>query len=754
MNGALQPAPRVRLQLALLLLVGLALAAVVRVPSFPRPILHAFLTAAVLRLTLGRDGQRLAPRPVLQGLAGVMAALSIAYLLLALSRPPSEQAARGEPSALITLMCVVSIFQGLCLLCRQTTFTSFLLILLSSVHASGAAIEYTDTLSLVFVCVYVGLLAWTLLHFERRISLDREADGDGAVRLLRARVSRPVPRTAALRVLAAVVLVGFPIGIVLYLAAPRGLKDYGLQRALAEHREREQRAGGAEITDMPNEGLGASSHITGPGGGKGVPWGSVTEIKRDFSAWFEVRQEGRRGVPDEVILRDNAQDFCTQDLVWKDTLSKGNLSKFFVDRDDGRVDGWTPLGHTDDPLRGRTLRIKLKKGGHRRLYLEPNEVKLRILRGGLPQSGFEVTEDFAETMAVSFDFKANDVMLQRSVRPRTDDSFLRGRESSTDAVPVAYLQVPSNCAWTCRQLALQVVRDEKDPWTRARMLEAWLKSPEFTYTLKLPRVDPKNAMVEFLTRTKSANCEGFAMALTLMLRTLGHPARYVRGFWGGDRLEESGSVILRGHHYHAWTEMHLEGAGWIALNPTPPERRAADADSITVETGTGPKVEEEPFSFLGYDAKQWGQFWGRVGRGLDRFVMQPLALVFSRDGFYAGPLVLLAGLWLLMRRREATRIRRMVVAEGQRVPAGAYGKALILLARKGVKRRGNQTPRAYARLAALRFPQAASPLTVLTRVHELERYGGGATDSSRQRARQALDALKTSLRRKPPPAKG
>ena len=44
----------------------------------------------------------------------------------------------------------------------------FLLILLSSVHASGAAIEFADPVSLVFVFVYVVLLAWTLLHFERR----------------------------------------------------------------------------------------------------------------------------------------------------------------------------------------------------------------------------------------------------------------------------------------------------------------------------------------------------------------------------------------------------------------------------------------------------------------------------------------------------------------------------------------------------------------------------------------------------------
>ena len=84
------------------------------------------------------------------------------------------------------------------------------------------------------------------------------------------------------------------------------------------------------------------------------------------------------------------------------------------------------------------------------------------------------------------------------------------------------------------------------------------------------------------------------------------------------------------------------------------------------------------------------------------------------------------------------------------MPKGAYGRALLLLGRKGMRRRPNQTVRAFARSAALRFPRTADPLRVLTVMHERERYGGGAGPGLVERGNEALRALKDALRKRPP----
>jgi transglutaminase-like putative cysteine protease len=390
------------------------------------------------------------------------------------------------------------------------------------------------------------------------------------------------------------------------------------------------------------------------------------------------------------------------------------------------------------------------RGGQRRLYLAPEPVRVRILRDGVAVPGYQVAEGANVAYEASFPLQAGDVVEQRAVPPPSRPGALRGRRSDHGVSPsTSYLDVPPACRPALERLAREVVGGETDPWARARLLEAWLQSEDFIYTLRLPRrYDPRNPILDFLLNHRQGNCEWFATSLTLMLRALGHPARHAVGFWGGDPQEERPSVVMRGSHSHAWSEIYLHGAGWVALNPTPPDRTAADAGSVTVETGAQAQAtQEEAFSFLGYDHAAWRAFWGRVGRGLDRHLVAPVAFFFSRRAGYAGWVLLVLGLWALARQREHARLRGRVVAPGTRLPPGPYGRALMLLARKGMRRRGHQTARAFARSATARFPRAGPALWTLTVMYERLRFGGGAADRDRRAAQDALDDLRKALRK-------
>lgn len=84
--------------------------------------------------------------------------------------------------------------------------------------------------------------------------------------------------------------------------------------------------------------------------------------------------------------------------------------------------------------------------------------------------------------------------------------------------------------------------------------------------------------------------EQYAVTMALMCRSLGIPARVVYGY----RTPTDGSGEVRGADVGAWTEVNLQGLGWVRFNPTPdPERKLTQYDPIE-STQTRPHVENPP----------------------------------------------------------------------------------------------------------------------------------------------------------------
>ena len=69
-----------------------------------------------------------------------------------------------------------------------------------------------------------------------------------------------------------------------------------------------------------------------------------------------------------------------------------------------------------------------------------------------------------------------------------------------------------------------------------------------------PTLDP---VVDFLVNRKAGHCEYFASALTLLLRSVGIPARMVNGFKGGDWNDLAQVLYVRQKHAHSWVEAYL-----------------------------------------------------------------------------------------------------------------------------------------------------------------------------------------------------
>lgn len=97
-------------------------------------------------------------------------------------------------------------------------------------------------------------------------------------------------------------------------------------------------------------------------------------------------------------------------------------------------------------------------------------------------------------------------------------------------------------------------------------------SGDYTYSLRLMRQSRQlDATADFLLNVKSGHCERFAAALALTLRSLGVPARVVKGYRGAEE-EEPGKYVVRLDQAHSWVQVLVrEGDGWVwlTLDPTP-----------------------------------------------------------------------------------------------------------------------------------------------------------------------------------------
>jgi protein-glutamine gamma-glutamyltransferase len=134
-----------------------------------------------------------------------------------------------------------------------------------------------------------------------------------------------------------------------------------------------------------------------------------------------------------------------------------------------------------------------------------------------------------------------------------------------------YLQLPPQVDPRIRALAASITAKQTNDYDKAAEMRRYLIA-HYSYTLNLtgPTGKSPDPLAYFLFTSKAGHCEYFATAMTVMLRAVGVPARYVTGFLPGEYNDVGGDYIIRGSDAHAWVEVYFEGYGWITFDPTPP----------------------------------------------------------------------------------------------------------------------------------------------------------------------------------------
>ncbi len=161
----------------------------------------------------------------------------------------------------------------------------------------------------------------------------------------------------------------------------------------------------------------------------------------------------------------------------------------------------------------------------------------------------------------------------------TADSLRQLAAESTESVDARYLDLPADFSPLARQTAEGLTANLTSPYDKAIALQNYFRD-NFTYDVDVAKGHDIERLEDFLT-VQRGYCEQFAGTYAAMARSIGLPARVATGFTPGDPDPNNPNLyIVRGKHAHAWPEVFIAGAGWVAFEPTP-GRGAPNATEYT-----------------------------------------------------------------------------------------------------------------------------------------------------------------------------
>ncbi len=322
----------------------------------------------------------------------------------------------------------------------------------------------------------------------------------------------------------------------------------------------------------------------------------------------------------------------------------------------------------------------------------------------------------------------------------------------TDAIETHYLQLPDGIQPRIRAAAEELLATAPEPITspfgKAEFLAQALKN-NYSVEEDLPFFEEGEDLVEaFLYRYQGGTPDHFSTVLTVMLRSLGIPARLAAGFGPGEFNPFTGFYTVRNTDAYAVTEVYFPRYGWFMFDPIPGHLTLPPAGE-----------EPDPFSVL-------RQLW----EWLANATPAPVAAVLERGLRLVGWLVfglirlftrfsgrgwlqalwvvaLLTGFgffgWLGWQGLRLWRRRRWL---GQLAPMEKlYQQMLQRLAHLGYAKAASQTPFEY--LDRLKRDQQfahAAGVEAITRAYVSWRYGSQSPDIADLRSQ--LLSLKYSHR--------
>lgn len=310
-----------------------------------------------------------------------------------------------------------------------------------------------------------------------------------------------------------------------------------------------------------------------------------------------------------------------------------------------------------------------------------------------------------------------------------------------------YLQLPINVGLRARQLAEEFLQQSSTPQEVMQLALQYLGEQPFYYTRQPPLL-LKDPVDEFLFDSQRGYCEHYASVFVFLMRAAGIPARVVTGYQGGEMNPLGDYFIVRQSDAHAWTEVWLEGRGWVRVDPTAviPASRIENPSDLarilpdlarnTPLPGWATRLWRQ--AGFGWDNLNhyWNQWIVNYNQGAQKDFLKFLGL---GDIDWRGMVSLLMSgiaLVLIVFTLRLLRLRSRIPDPVIKV----YARFCRKLARRGVIRQPDEGAQDFAQRASARLPELAPAIGNISALYQRLRY-------ARHPTTVALQQLKSTVKK-------
>jgi len=132
-----------------------------------------------------------------------------------------------------------------------------------------------------------------------------------------------------------------------------------------------------------------------------------------------------------------------------------------------------------------------------------------------------------------------------------------------------YTQLPVDLPERVKELAVEITSSQTNRYDKVKAVEGYFQVNGFAYdtqNVAIPTAD-EDYVDQFLFDTKIGYCDNFSTSMVVLLRAVDIPARWVKGYTEGQRVELN-SYEITNNNAHSWVEVYFPEFGWVPFEPT------------------------------------------------------------------------------------------------------------------------------------------------------------------------------------------
>ncbi len=226
---------------------------------------------------------------------------------------------------------------------------------------------------------------------------------------------------------------------------------------------------------------------------------------------------------------------------------------------------WSPLSPRSTEARPASIQGDARSILSYTVTLEPHSLDWLFALDA--PATLPVTNEFRTRLTPDLRILASDLVRQRMRYDMRSYTSYRFNADASEDERSNWLDLPPTYNPRTLQLAEEIRSRSGGAADRVRATLEHLRRGGYEYTLSPPRLG-RDSIDEFLFDTRQGYCEHYSSAFVFLMRALDVPARVVTGYQGGELNPVDGFLTIRQSDAHAWSEVWLQGRGWVRVDPT------------------------------------------------------------------------------------------------------------------------------------------------------------------------------------------